>query len=178
MNNLENELNNFNGTSIESINKEDKYDRDLFKDVNQTTKCTDCDSKNINVTSFVKDLENKLDNFDNLDLENGPMPSNVNIDFKDNIKSKAVKEDKKIIDEPEINKDKKINWNKKIYEILIKLKEPIVIIFLFILLNNEELIDIFNKIPYINIFNNSYPSLILRGSIMAFIIYTLKKYSK
>jgi len=176
MNNLENELNNFNGISIESINKQDKYDRDLFKDTNPASKCTDCD-KNINMSSFVKDLESKLDNFDNLDLENGPMPSNVNTAFQDKIKTSTVKEPEEIIDEP-IKKEKKTDWNKKIYDLLIISKEPIVIIFLFILLNNEELVDIIDKIPYINFLNNPYPSLILRGSIMALLIYNLKKYSK
>lgn len=177
MNNLENELNNFNGTSINSINKEDKYDRDLFKDVNSASTCKECDDKNINVSSFVKDLENKLDNFDNLDLDSGPMPSNVNVDFKENMKNKAAKEVVEVEEYVE-KKPKKIDWNKKIYERLIKLKEPIVIIFLFILLNNEEFILMCNNIPYINMFNSPYPSLILRGTIMALLIYNLKKYSK
>jgi len=175
MNNLENELNNFNGTSIKSINKEDKYDRDLFKDTAPSTKCKDCDN-NINVTSFVKDLENKLDNFDNLDLESGPMPSNVNIEFQNNIKNKSNKEVEEIIEEPK--KIKKPNLNKKIYEILLKLREPLVIIFLFILLNNEELILMVNNIPYFNMLEGPYPSLILRGTIMAILIYYFKKYSK
>jgi hypothetical protein len=176
MNNLENELNSFNATSINSINKEDKYDRDLFKDVNTPQTCSN--NKDINVSSFVKDLEKNLDNFDNLDLDSGPMPSNVNSGFKNNIKNNSSKNDENIKEEPIERKIKKPNLNKKIYERLIKLKEPIVIIFLFILLNNDEFIAMLNTIPYFNLLGSPYPSLILRGSIMAFLIYNLKKYSK
>jgi AraC-like DNA-binding protein len=83
MNDLERELDTFKGTNISSIGKED---RDLFKDDVKT--CKDCDNKD--VSSFVKEIEKNLDNFDNLDLEGPPMPANVNTEFKNQRKDKII----------------------------------------------------------------------------------------
>jgi hypothetical protein len=112
-------------------------------------------------------------------LETGPIPSNVNISFKDNVKSKSKKEVVKDDDSEDDDKEEeKDDLNKNIYKFLMEIKEPVVIIFLFILLNNEELIMMIGQIPYFNKLPEPYPSLILRGSIMALLIYNLKKYSK
>ena len=173
MNDLERELDSFKGTSISSIGKEDKYDRDLFKD--DTTNCKDCGNKDI--SSFVKEIEKNLDNFDNLDLDGPPMPANVNIDFKNQRKDKIIENQvKELKKEPQKNKNSNKSKKLDMRTILIELKEPIVIIFLFILLNNEELNIYINNIPYFNRIPGIYPSLILKGTIMALIIYYLRKY--
>jgi len=172
MNDLERELDTFKGTNISSIGKED---RDLFKDDVKT--CKDCDNKD--VSSFVKEIEKNLDNFDNLDLEGPPMPSNVNTEFKNQRKDKIIegqveelKKEKVQTKKVQSNKEKKLEMR----DILMELKEPIIIVFLFILLNNEELNFYINNIPYFNRIPGIYPSLILRGAIMALIIYYLRKY--
>lgn len=179
MNNLEKELDTFQATNINSISKDDKFDRDLFKDADQPKPCKDCD-KNINVQSFVKDLEKNLDSFDNLDLNNGPMPANVNNEFKNQMKGKIIEKqvEELAVEPPKKIKLKKKDMNDTIFEILVEIKEPIIIIFLFILLNNEELNIIINSIPYFNTIPGPYPSLILRGGTMALIIYYLRKYYK
>ena len=58
MNNLEKELDTFQGTSITSINKDSAYDRELFKDVN-SGECKDCNNKK-DITSFVKEIEKRV----------------------------------------------------------------------------------------------------------------------
>lgn len=160
--NLEDELKNFDqmGSSIDKLDK--KYsDREMFKDIKTEGSCKD---KNFNVTSFVSDLEKKLDNFDNIKFQ----PSSSNVNF---VKSEKIEDSIKI-------KKKKNVLEKKVLNLLIEAKEPFIIILLFILLNNKDLIELINNIPYINYFNNDYPSLIIRGGILGLIIYNLKKYSK
>jgi len=160
--NLEDELKNFDqmGSSIDKLDK--KYsDREMFKDIKTEGSCKD---KNFNVTSFVSDLEKKLDNFDNIKFQ----PSSSNVNF---VKTEKTEDSIKI-------KKKKNVLEKKILNLLIEAKEPFIIILLFILLNNKDLIELINNIPYINYFNNDYPSLIIRGGFLGLIIYNLKKYSK
>jgi len=201
---LERNLQNYNemGTSIRDIRSDNlpQYaEREPFKDIPQNGNgngglqqlkegCTNCDEeKNFNVNSFIKDLEKNLDNFDNIDFQTGPMPSNLNENFKNQKKEKILEKlvddkpamvDTKITSTKSLKKTKKNNNNNKIYNFLIEIREPVIIILLFILLNNPELKELVNKIPYIDYFDSPFPSLILRGSILAIIIYYLKKYSK
>ena len=174
MNNLEKELDTFQGTSITSINKDSAYDRELFKDVN-SGECKDCNNKK-DITSFVKEIEKNLDNFDNLDLDNVPMPSNVNNEFKSQRKGKIIEKQVEELKKEPKKKILKKDLNDKIDEVLKELKEPIIIVFLFILLNNNELEIHINNIPYFNTIPGPYPSLILRGITMALIVYYLRKY--
>ena len=58
------------------------------------------------------------------------------------------------------------------------MREPFIVLLLFILLNNKDLIELINRIPYIAEMNSDYPSLIIRGLMLGLIIYNLKKYSK
>ena len=187
---LEKELNNFDemSSSIDKIKQDKKYDnREMFKDVQTDTKCKDCkDSKgkNFDINNFVSDLENKLDNFDNIDFQSGPTPSNLNEDFKNHKKGKLIEKNiEKIgkINSDNINikpKKKHNTLDKKILKILVKMREPFIVLLLFILLNNKDLIELINRIPYIAEMNSDYPSLIIRGLMLGLIIYNLKKYSK
>jgi hypothetical protein len=61
------------------------------------------------------------------------------------------------------------------YKFLIEIKEPVIIIILFILVNNPDFIGVVAKIPYMNRISNQYPSLILRGLILASIVYLLRR---
>lgn len=187
---LEKELNNFDemSSSIDKIKQDKKYDnREMFKDVQTDTKCKDCkDSKgkNFDINNFVSDLENKLDNFDNIDFQSGPTPSNLNEDFKNHKKGKLIEKNiEKIgkINSDNINikpKKKHNTLDKKILKILVKMREPFIVLLLFVLLNNKDLIELINRIPYIAEMNSDYPSLIIRGLMLGLIIYNLKKYSK
>ena len=118
---LEKELNNFDemSSSIDKIKQDRhqenrKYDnREMFKDVQTDTKCKDCkDSKgkNFNINSFVSDLEKNLDNFDNIDAQDGPTPSNLNDDFKNHKKEKMIE---KFLDKNEKAKSLNKIRNKK-----------------------------------------------------------------
>jgi len=204
MDNLEREIQNYNdmGTSIDNLKTEFQMperptynpsrtnytDREPFRDNIDNRKqlrddlgkdCKNCDKKDFSVNNFVKDLEKNLDNFDNLDFQSGPLPSNINIDFqKQKNKNKEIIE-VPIIKKKKVKKVKKENtWDKNIYKFLLKIREPLIVVLLFILLNNNELIDLINRIPNINYFNNDYPSLIIRGIILAFIIYNLRNLTK
>jgi len=200
---LEKELLNYKemGTSINKIrtnetdfiNRELRYnEREPFSDSkNKNTECdsTGCKTKknNFSVDSFVKDLETNLDNFDNIKNTNGPLPSNINFK-KEKMKVKNIEkfdeseyseESKKSEEEPKKKKTSSSFLSKlkqRMYTILIEIKEPLIIIFLFILLNNTDLIKAITKIPYLNKISNNYPSLIIRGLILALLIYLLRKY--
>lgn len=195
---LEKELLNYKemGTSINKIksnetdfiNRELRYnEREPFSDSkNKSTECdaTGCKTKknNFSVNSFVKDLETNLDNFDNIKDTNGPLPSNIN--FKKEKVKHIEKFEEPEYSETEVEEPKKkktsssflSKMKQRMYTILIEIKEPLIIIFLFILLNNTDLIRAIAKIPYINIISNNYPSLIIRGLILALFIYLLRKY--
>lgn len=180
------------GTSIEKIKNPiskgkfnpllNNADRELFADLethkknNVSMQCGN--TKNFNMNNFIKDIEDNLDNFDNADSEG---PSASNIDFKHNketfIESLVDLEDKN--DSPEEDdddeKEEENSWNVRIHKFLFGIREPIIIVLLFVLLNNDELISLINKIPYINQLEPPFPSLVIRGLIFALIIYFLRK---
>jgi hypothetical protein len=173
---LEKEIQNYKvmSTSINQLNQiktEPNYTREPFNDSN-TKSCKSKDCKDFSVDNFVKDLESNLDNFGNINDSDGPMPSNIN--FKKEIpKPKKVEKFVEVVNKPVVPVE--ISWRERIYKILVEIKEPIIIILLFILLNNSDLIRTIGKIPYYNRIPTIYPSLILRGLAMAVIIYLLRK---
>jgi hypothetical protein len=190
MDDLERELLNYNdmGTSIEKIKNTGVENRELFRDLNTFSNgkspnesCQTCNvgNKNFNVNNFVQELENNLDNFDNAEENIGPAASNQDFNkVKEDFTEKLVnfEEEKEESDtsdeEPEGSYE---NWNNKIYNFLVNIKEPLIVILLFILLNNRDLIALTYKLPLINNIESPYPSLIIRGILLASIIYYLKK---
>ena len=173
---LEKEIQNYKvmSTSINQINQiktEPNYIREPFNDGNKKT-CKTKDCKDFSVDNFVKDLESNLDNFDNIYDSEGPMPANTNFK-KEAPKPKKIEKFVEINDKPVASVE--ITWKERIYTILVEIKEPVIIILLFILLNNSDLIRTIAKIPYYNRIPTMYPSLILRGLVMAVIIYLLRK---
>jgi hypothetical protein len=181
MDDLEKELLNYDdmGTTIEKIKK------------------PDININKFNINNFVKELENNLDNFDNTNEYKKTQPFNQNFKKnRENFTEKIVNfeedenedEEDKNEDEEDENEDenksddnsseKKFknikNWNNTIYTFLVNIKEPLIIILLFILLNNNDLILLTHKIFFINNIKNQYISLIIRGVILAIIIYYLR----
>ena len=151
MDDLEKELLNYNemGTSINKIKK-------------------------FNINNFITELENNLDNFDNTNENINPVASNQDFNkIKENFTEKIVNfEEDNNISEKELGNYQ--TWNNKVYTFLVNIKEPLIIVLLFILLNNKDLILLTRNISFINNIENEYPSLIIRGIILALIIYYLR----
>jgi hypothetical protein len=189
MEDMELDLNNFNemGTSIDKIKHIGMENKELFKDLNTSTRSTNtCGlKKNFNINNFVKDLENNLDNFDNIgNTHDAQEPQPSNIDFKKEptthfietlINTTNTTNTTNTQNTPEINTTQNDTVEYSIYNFLINIKEPLIIVLIFILLNNNELVKIVNKLPFIKSSNSDYPSLILRGVLLAIFIYYLRK---
>ena len=177
--------------------------RDLNTYTNKSQKCN-VSNKKFNINNFVQELENNLDNFDNTEESTeediSPIASNqyfnkvreemteklINFeDEKDNSNNfdKKLKDSKKLKELKELkeltelkeSKEKYQNFNNKLCNFLINIKEPMIIILLFILLNNRDLIILIYRLPFIKNIESQYPSLIIRGIILASIIYYLRK---
>ena len=144
---LEKELLNYNemSSSIEKIKNSSTENKDLdtFSSIKNSNKTSnDYDNKNFDVNNFVQELENNLDNFDNLDKNIEPIASNhdfnkINKNFTEKIIN--FEDDSDEDSDNDINYNKKLkegyeNWNNKIYDLLINIKEPLIVILLFILL--------------------------------------------
>ena len=190
---LEKELLNYNemSSSIEKIKNSSAENKELFKDldtfssVKKSNKISN-NNNNFDVNNFVQELENNLDNFDIVDKNIEPIASNQTFN---KINEKIVNfEDEQDNDSDDSNysdddknynkyfKKSYENWNNNIYDLLINIKEPIIIVLLFILLNNIDFLVLVNTLPFINKLDSPYPSLIIRGIILASIIYYLRKF--
>jgi hypothetical protein len=161
MDDLEKELLNYNemGTSIKKIKK------------------SDTNLKKFNINNFIKELENNLDNFDNTNENINPVASNQDFNkIRESFTEKVVNfEDDKDTSKEELTENRNYQtWNNKVYTFLVNIKEPLIVVLLFILLNNKDLILLTYKISFINNTENQYPSLIIRGVILASIIYYLR----
>jgi hypothetical protein len=186
MNDIERELLNYNGdmvTNIENIQSIDKItnvgseNKELFRDLNTFNKNTNtCSNTKFDINNFVKDLENNLDNFDE---QVGPKPSNTD----DKLIKRRQSFTETLVNITDIDDEKKETtaffnydtFNEVIYDFLIKIREPLIIVLLFILLNNKDFIILIYNLPFMNQTDSFYPSLIIRGIILAIIIYFLRK---
>jgi len=189
---LEKELQNYKemSTSINNIKTNaSHYEREPFKDINKVESCSlarseprlnevdrTLNKQNFSVDNFVKDLEINLDNFDNIQNDQGPLPSNLSF-TNEKPKKKTIEHLENIVVEKKVEIPSR-NWKELIYNFLIEIKEPVIIIIIFILVNNPDFIRVVAKIPYLNRIISTYPSLIIRGSIVALIIYLLRKNNK
>lgn len=185
---LEREIQNYKemSTSINRIknseNESDKeFEREPFSDVNLNKKegcyTKECalNKSNFSVDNFVKDLETNLDNFDNIQNDQGPMPANLSFANEKPKKKKIEPLENTVVEKVVEPIAPSTNWKQLIYNFLVEVKEPIIIIILFILVNNSDFIRVVAKIPYLNRLNSIYPSLIIRGLILAIIVYLLRK---
>lgn len=187
MDDLEKELLSYDNmeTSIEKIKNPGIENKELFRDLNtfktETGTCgKSCsaavNNKNFDMSNFVQDLEENLDNFDNLQTTSGPAPSNIDFNKqKENFLENLVNIEPDYENEEEQEESSTDSLNRNIHELLVKIKEPLMVILLFILLNNPDLIALIYQLPIIKDFNSQYPSLIIRGILLAVIIYYLRK---
>jgi hypothetical protein len=182
---LEREIQNYKemSTSINRIknseNESDKeFEREPFSDANLNKKencyTKECalNKESFSVDNFVKDLESNLDNFDNI------QPANTSFVNEKPKKKKIEQVENTVVEKVVEPMEPSTNWKELIYNFLVEVKEPIIIVILFILANNSDFIKVVAKIPYINRLNSIYPSLIIRGLIVAIMIYLLRKNSK
>ena len=185
---LEKEIQNYKemSTSINNIKtNETQYEREPFSDTNinkgencTTKECT-LNKANFSVDNFVKDLEINLDNFDNIQNDQGPLPANLSFANEKPKKKKIENLENTVVETVETVEDvPSTNWKELIYHFLIEIKEPVIIIIIFILVNNPDFIRVVAKIPYLNRLNSTYPSLVIRGAILALIVYLLRKNGK
>jgi hypothetical protein len=132
--------------------------------------------KQQNMNSIVRDLENNLDNFGKVNL-NEPLPVN----FTKSMIPKQIPKKKPI--EFMSNEPKKSEPIKEqtIVDIIrnffrkIEFKEVIITMLLFIVLNNKIIIEmIYEKIPYVKIIQSPYPNLIIRTIIFGIILIIIK----
>ena len=166
---LDNELLNMDETEMSS--SIDKLKKSNETAISATDKMKKSNEK-IDINSFILDLENNLDNIDNIDNKN-------NIDNIDKVHEYQHLENNKennLEKNIENKKNNKECINKQVYTFLINIKEPLIIILLFILLNNKDLNILIDKIPYIDILPDNFLSLLLRGLVLAIIIYYFKKF--
>ncbi len=137
--------------------------------------------KQQNMNRFVRDLETNLDNFSKVNL-NEPLPVNFTKPMipksmpANRIVETMVPDNKKTKPEPvkeETLADSVKNFFKKI-----DFRETIILMLLFMVLNNKIVIEfIYDKIPYMQKFDSPYPNLIIRTLIFGIIFLVIKKFN-
>lgn len=177
MDDLEFDLDNMGGTSIDKLrntNQDNDIDIDygkILEDINESNvnnmACNSRDNmmksiksnnmsrkkkKNINMNSFVRNLETNLENLNN-----------------NNIHSDSIK----------INENPKIDNNSQegYYDIISNFKymDILLSVLLFLLLNNKLSIETIYRIPNMSL-DNPYPNLIIRAVIFGLVLFIIKKY--
>lgn len=139
--------------------------------------------KQQNMNKFAKDLENNLDNFGKVNL-NEPLPVNFS---KSMIQKQQLPFQKtKVIEQMNNNESKKqeqvleINYFDFIKKFFNKIEfgEIIISMLLFMVLNNKIIIEqIYNKIPYIQKIDSPYPNLVIRTLFFGIILFLIKKFN-
>jgi hypothetical protein len=115
--------------------------------------------KNVNMNKLIENLESDLKKYSSDDILNN---DNIPVALNDNQYKKKTK--------PEQTRIDNITKTNDIVEILIY-------VLVFMILNNKFIIDIIhNYVPYMKIFNNTYPNLVIRSCLFGFCIYLYKKY--
>lgn len=143
--------------------------------------------KQQNMNRFVRDLENNLDNFGKVNL-NEPLPVNFT---KPMIPKQALITQKPRIMEPMTNNEpektkpkKETPKNETVFDIInnffnkIEFREIIICMLLFMVLNNKIIIElIYDKLPYMKTFDSPYPNLIVRTFIFGITLILIKKFN-
>lgn len=178
---MEFDLDNMGGTSIDKLrnmNQDNDIDIDyskILEDINNTSNNTNvnnklCDSrdnmmksiksnnmskkkkKNINMNSFVRNLETNLENLNNND---------------NNVDSIKINDNPKIV----------TNSQEGYYDMICNFKymDILLSVLLFLLLNNKLSIETIYRIPNMSL-DNPYPNLIIRAIIFGLLLFIIKKY--
>jgi len=144
--------------------------------------------KQQNMNRFVRDLENNLDNFSKVNL-NEPLPVNFTkpmipkqvpiftkpklVETMGNTKQEKTKQPIQSIQKEETLVD-----NVKKFFNSIDFREIVICLLLFMVLNNKIIIElIYNKIPYIQNIDSPYPNLLLRTVVFGIILIIIKKFN-
>ena len=179
-------------TLSSTISNNDKESVERFSNINDIRP-----KKQQNMNRFVKDLENNLDNFNKISL-NEPLPVNFT---KQMIPKPHVQFQKKVNFEPMANimqppknvlestqKSIPIIENKQIEEkssfswfnnlLKFEFREIIISMLLFMVLNNKIIIElIYNKLPIMQTWDSPYPNLLLRTIIFGLFLIIIKKFN-
>lgn len=158
----------------------DKQPTEMFSNTQQNIE--NRPKKQQNMNRFVRELENNLDNFGKVNL-NEPLPVNFT---KTMIPKQALNIQKPKITEPMVNIESKkepvkeetiIDMVKKFFN-KIEFREIVICMLLFMVLNNKLMIElIYNKIPYMNQLDSPYPNLIFRTIFFGIILMFIKKFN-
>lgn len=141
--------------------------------------------KQQNMNRFVRDLENNLDNFTKINL-NEPLPVNFTkpmIPKVTSVKPRYLEpmgntDSKKPEVPTEPAKEKTIIDVIKNFFNKIEFRETFICMLLFMVLNNKIIIEfIYDKLPYIQKIDSPYPNLILRTLFFGILLIIIKKFN-
>jgi len=120
--------------------------------------------KNLNMNMFARNLETKLDNFNNVDKIPEKLDT-IKLNLSQNVKLSKI------------SKQKEINKDESLLDQVKKQKDIIISVLLFILLNNKNVIEfIYDNFVFTRDINNPYYNLIIRTLLFAIILYVIKIY--
>jgi len=158
----------------------DKQPTEMFSNTQQNIE--NRPKKQQNMNRFVRELENNLDNFGKVNL-NEPLPVNFT---KTMIPKQGLNIQKTKITEQMVNTESKkepvkedtiIDMVKKFFN-KVEFREIIICMLLFMVLNNKLMIElIYNKIPYIQQLDSPYPNLIFRTILFGIMLIFIKKFN-
>ena len=177
MNTSELDLNDIGGPSISNLkNKKEEIEIDYSKILDEL------DINNINNNISYETKENQIKNIQNTN-ESKKSKKNINMNsFVRNLETNIENLSKNISNIPHetIKIITKTNekTDKSIYEQIIEFKyiDIIFCILLFMLLNNKLTIETIYKLPYINIENGVFLNLLIRSIMFGLILFIIKKY--
>jgi hypothetical protein len=155
----------------------DKQPTEMFTNTQQSIE--NRPKKQQNMNRFVRELENNLDNFSQVNL-NEPLPVNFT---KPMIPKQVVSIQKPKITEQMVNteptkKEQTVIDKVKNFFNKIEFREIVIYMLLFMVLNNKIMIElIYNRIPYMQQLDSPYPNLILRTIFFGIILIFIKKFN-
>jgi len=115
--------------------------------------------KNVNMNKLIKNLESDLNKYSSDDILNN---DNIPVALNDNQLKKKITQ---------------VQTNTNTITKPIDTVELLIYVLIFMILNNKFIIDIiYNYVPYIKNFNNTYSNLVIRSCLFGFCIYLYKKY--
>ena len=171
------DLNGEIGTNISKIknNEDTDIDYDNIIDnlrISETINCNNgmCGIKP-NMNNFVKKLENDLDNFNN-----NPLPINYtkNMESQNKLQNILPVEIANVVEPPKqvVKQNNYSGYIDKIKKIVST--DLFIYTLLFILLNNNIIINVISKIPRIDKLNRFHINLIIRTILFIAIVYIIK----
>lgn len=177
MNTSEIDLNDIGGTSISKLKKKNEdieIDIDYSKILDEINNDT-C----VNNISY-ESKENNIRNIQNTN-NSKKSKKNINMNsFVRNLETNIENLSKKPVDSIQYNNNNNIvdNYEKTLYEQIVEFKymDIIFCVLLFMLLNNKLTIETLYRLPYINIETGALPNLLLRSFIFGLVLFIIKKY--